>query len=124
MAFFAQLDLPFSSKHFGPTGHAMPMYEYQCDGCNDVFEFIQKFSDPPMTECEACGGGLKKVLSAPSFHLTGGGWYADGYADAKPKEKKTTGGNDKKSSGGGAEKATKSKSDKGSGPAKKSSGSD
>ena len=108
----------------------MPMYEYQCDGCNDVFEFIQKFSDPPMSECEVCGGGLKKVLSAPSFHLTGGGWYADGYADAKPKDKgsKDAGAADSRSSeGGGAKKTTpKSSADKGAGASasKKTGGSD
>ena len=75
----------------------MPMYEYQCGGCREIFEVIQKFSDDPLTTCESCGGTLSKLLSAPSFHLTGGGWYADGYADAKP----GTSGGQAASKGGG-----------------------
>lgn len=58
----------------------MPLYGYQCNKCGGEFEFLQKFSDPPMTKCEECGGKLSKQLSAPAFHLKGGGWYADGYA--------------------------------------------
>jgi len=114
----------------------MPMYEYQCDGCNSDVEYIQKFSDPPMTKCEDCGGRLTKLLSAPSFHLTGGGWYADGYGDAKPKEKKSEGGGsdakksdakDAKGSKGSKDtKGTKDKpsSDKGAGSSKKAGGKD
>ena len=79
----------------------MPMYEYQCGGCREIFEVIQKFSDDPLTTCESCGGRLSKLLSAPSFHLTGGGWYADGYADAKPGTKPGTSGGQAASDGGG-----------------------
>ena len=54
----------------------MPIYEYQCGSCGDVKEVIQKFSDAPLTDCEACGQPeLKKLLSAPAFRLKGGGWY-------------------------------------------------
>ncbi len=56
----------------------MPIYEYGCPSCGHQFEEIQKVSDDPMTECPACGeNGLKKMISAPSFHLKGGGWYKD-----------------------------------------------
>jgi putative FmdB family regulatory protein len=57
----------------------MPIYEYRCQGCGDEFETIQKFSDGPLRKCRKCGGSLEKLLSRSAFHLSGGGWYADGY---------------------------------------------
>ncbi|WP_417916760.1 FmdB family zinc ribbon protein [Candidatus Electronema sp. JC] len=58
----------------------MPVYEYRCSACERVFEVQQKISDPPLTTCSECGGGVKKLVSASAFHLKGGGWYADGYS--------------------------------------------
>jgi putative FmdB family regulatory protein len=57
----------------------MPIYEYQCLNCQKVLEKIQKFSDAPLTVCPVCAGEMKKLVSCSSFHLKGGGWYADGY---------------------------------------------
>jgi putative FmdB family regulatory protein len=62
----------------------MPLYEYECTACHKHTEKIQKFSDPEITTCPHCGGELKRVISAPAFSMKGGGWYADGYASAKP----------------------------------------
>ena len=39
----------------------MPIYEYQCKDCGKVAEYIQKMSDEPKSECEACGGALSKL---------------------------------------------------------------
>jgi putative FmdB family regulatory protein len=60
------------------------MYAYRCVACGAEEEHIQRFSDPPMTTCEACGGRLEKLLTAAGFQLKGAGWYKDGYASAKP----------------------------------------
>jgi putative FmdB family regulatory protein len=64
----------------------MPMYEYQCEQCSQVFEARQKFSDAPLTECRFCGGPVQKLISQTSFALKGSGWYQQGYAAgaAKP----------------------------------------
>ena len=62
----------------------MPMYAYRCVACGAEEEHIQRFSDPPMTTCEACGGRLEKLLTAAGFQLKGAGWYKDGYASARP----------------------------------------
>lgn len=62
----------------------MPLYEYECTTCHKHTEKIQKFSDPEITTCPHCGGPLKRVITAPAFALKGGGWYADGYGNAKP----------------------------------------
>jgi len=61
----------------------MPLYAYKCTDCGEEAEYIQKFSDPPMTECEHCGGCIEKQITAAAFHLKGGGWYKDGYASGK-----------------------------------------
>ncbi len=63
----------------------MPLYEYECTTCHKHTEKIQKFSDPEITVCPHCGGKLERVLSAPAISFKGGGWYADGYGNAKPK---------------------------------------
>jgi putative FmdB family regulatory protein len=63
---------------------SMPMYEYQCEACGLVFEAMQKFSDAPLSECRACGGSVKKLISQTGFALKGDGWYEQGYSSAAP----------------------------------------
>lgn len=58
----------------------MPVYEYECSGCEKVFEVQQRIADDPVETCPDCGGVVKKLISRSSFQLKGGGWYADGYA--------------------------------------------
>ncbi|PYV06002.1 MAG: transcriptional regulator, partial [Acidobacteria bacterium] len=53
----------------------MPLYEYRCLKCGARFEKIVKFSDPPLTACEKCGGELEQLLSAPAIQFKGSGWY-------------------------------------------------
>ncbi len=58
----------------------MPLYEYKCDSCGDVFEVMQKFSDEPLTSHEGCGGAVRRLLSAPALQFKGTGWYVTDYA--------------------------------------------
>jgi putative FmdB family regulatory protein len=58
----------------------MPLYEYQCENCGDVFEIIQKFADTPLTVHEKCGGAVHRLLSAPALMFKGSGWYVNDYA--------------------------------------------
>ncbi len=60
----------------------MPIYEYECPACDNVFEVQQRMSDDPLKTCPDCDGAVKKLVSASSFQLKGGGWYADGYKGA------------------------------------------
>ena len=62
----------------------MPLYEYECATCHKRTEKIQKFSDPEITICPHCGGPLERTITAPAFQFAGGGWYKDGYGNAKP----------------------------------------
>jgi putative FmdB family regulatory protein len=66
---------------------SMPVYEYECNGCQKVFEVHQRIADSPLAACPDCKGSVRKLVSMSSFQLKGGGWYADGYAshDAKSK---------------------------------------
>ena len=57
----------------------MPLYEYRCAKCGDVFEVIQKFADAPLAVHEACGGSVERLISRSGFSLKGSGWYATDY---------------------------------------------
>ena len=72
----------------------MPLYEYQCDACENRFERIQKFSDPPVDVCPSCGGHVRKLLSSPAIQFKGTGWYITDYA----KKSSPDGSSSKKSS--------------------------
>lgn len=59
----------------------MPLYEFLCKACGHRFEKIQKFSDPPPTECPACGEEeIEQVIHAPAVQFKGSGWYVTDYA--------------------------------------------
>lgn len=71
----------------------MPIYEYECSACDNVFEVQQRMSEDPLTSCPDCEGEVKKLVSASSFQLKGGGWYSDGYSgpsNGKEKNGKST----------------------------------
>lgn len=94
----------------------MPLYEYQCDACEERFERIQKFSDPPVDVCPSCGGTVKKLLSSPAIQFKGSGWYITDYAkkpasDTKPAASKESGSSDSGSSTAGSTKESKESKD-------------
>ena len=68
----------------------MPIYEYECVNCNQRFERLQKMSDPLLTVCPQCGGGVHKAFSVPAIQFKGSGWYVTDYG---------------RSSGGGASRS-------------------
>lgn len=57
----------------------MPLYEYKCERCEQVFEVRQKFADAPLTEHEGCGGSVERLLSAPALQFKGTGFYITDY---------------------------------------------
>ena len=75
----------------------MPLYEYRCEGCGELFEVIQKFSDPPLATHEKCGGNVQRLLSAPALQFKGSGWYVTDYAKSGNAER---GNSDKKTESG------------------------
>jgi putative FmdB family regulatory protein len=89
----------------------MPIYEYQCQACGHQLEEIQGFNDAPLVKCPECGKlKLAKLVSAPSFHLKGTGWYKTDFKNSgkKPAEVSEKSSSDDSGSGtatsGAAEK--------------------
>jgi putative FmdB family regulatory protein len=69
----------------------MPIYEYHCKACDRTFEAWQRVTEPRLDRCEHCDArAVERLLSAPAFHLKGGGWYKDGYGSTKPAAKSET----------------------------------
>jgi putative FmdB family regulatory protein len=102
----------------------MPLYEYQCDQCEDRFERIQKFSDPPVETCPSCGGTVKKLLSSPAIQFKGSGWYITDYAkksagDKKPAATKESSGTESSATSTTSDKESKAAKESSSTPAKK-----
>jgi putative FmdB family regulatory protein len=59
----------------------MPIYEYSCQDCKQIFEDWQKDYEERDIPCPVCNGQASRLISSTSFVLKGGGWYASGYTD-------------------------------------------
>jgi putative FmdB family regulatory protein len=103
----------------------MPLYEYECEACQQRFEVIQKFSDPAPETCARCGKGpIRRVISTPAIQFKGSGWYITDYAGGRSSAASSTTASDAgdaKAKSDGA-KADGGKSDAGKSDGGKSSG--
>jgi putative FmdB family regulatory protein len=89
----------------------MPLYEYQCDNCNEKFEVMQKFADAPLTSHEKCGGGpVHRLISTSAFSFKGSGWYVNDYGKGKSPAKESP--SSTSSSGSSAKSSESSKESK------------
>ena len=87
----------------------MPIYEYQCQSCDNRLEALQKISDAPKLDCPACGEqALKKQVSAVAFRLKGSGWYE---TDFKTGDKKNLAGDEQKKTSSTEKPVTSKKTD-------------
>jgi len=69
----------------------MPLYDYRCHQCGEVFEVRQKFADEILKTHEGCGGPLERLISAPALQFKGTGWYVTDYGKGnKPPSGSTT----------------------------------
>jgi putative FmdB family regulatory protein len=65
----------------------MPLYEFQCDACENRFERIQKFTDPNPETCPKCGKSpVRKLPSSPAIQFKGSGFYITDYAKKSSSE--------------------------------------
>ena len=92
----------------------MPIYEYRCGACGHELEVLQKFSEPPLSDCPQCHKpSLSKLISPVGFQLKGSGWYATDFkSSGKPADK----ANDK--NGDAAAKSTEKSGESKSGESK------
>ena len=91
----------------------MPIYEYRCSACGYQNDYLQKLSEPPLSDCPECGKStFSKQVTAAGFQLKGTGWYATDFKNngtSKPSAKKdgaaSKGGEGDSKSGEGSSKA-------------------
>jgi putative FmdB family regulatory protein len=74
----------------------MPLYEYKCGECGQIFEVRQNFADAPLTTHENCGGVVQRLISAPALQFKGSGWYITDYARGGASGKKDAKGDGSK----------------------------
>ena len=62
----------------------MPVYEYTCPNCQNIFEEWLKVSEAAESApCPKCGGKARHIISNTAFVLKGGGWYVTDYGYRK-----------------------------------------
>ncbi len=65
----------------------MPIYEYKCQQCDNIFEeWIKSHVGTEQADCPNCGAVSKQIMSNTSFVLKGGGWYVTEYGNRKNQE--------------------------------------
>jgi putative FmdB family regulatory protein len=90
----------------------MPTYEYECLKCRRVFEIRQRISEPALKVCDACGGEVRRLLSAAPFILKGQGWYVTDYPSESRKQALQSEKSPEKSSDKSSDKASDKAPDK------------
>ena len=74
----------------------MAIYEFLCQECGYRDDLIRKMSDASVENCPECkNNSFYKQVSAPSFKLSGSGWYESDFknsnknkSETKPKKEK------------------------------------
>ena len=63
----------------------MPIYDFQCNKCGFKAEVMRKMSAANIEACPECGAAesFTKQVSAPSFQLSGSGWYVTDFKNGK-----------------------------------------
>ncbi|MEM7248899.1 MAG: FmdB family zinc ribbon protein [Acidobacteriota bacterium] len=89
----------------------MPLYEYRCDSCEQLFEYIQSINSRPKRKCEVCDGKLEKLVSRSGFVLKGTGWYETDFKGKKPKTSDDSSSKSDSSSSSSSSDSGSSKSD-------------
>ena len=67
----------------------MPTYNYYCSDCDSHFSYFQTMSDSPISNCENCGGEVKRLITGGTgLIFKGSGFYLTDYKnDQKTTEK-------------------------------------
>lgn len=69
----------------------MPIYAFECSACGHSFDRLQKLSDSDPSVCPDCGAdAVKRQLTAPSFRLSGSGWYETDFKKGGDKQRNLT----------------------------------
>lgn len=90
----------------------MPTYDYQCRSCGVITEVVHTMLEDGPSECERCGGQLRRLVHPTGIIFRGSGFY-------KTDSRSSSSG----SLGGGNRGATPSSTDTGSSTASADGGS-
>ena len=92
----------------------MPIYEYECKRCKEIFEIFHKIDEDCKVVCPKCLGPAKKLISATNFVLKGSGFYVNDYPSKsqQDRKKKETKGTEKETSPKSEEKKVEKKTEK------------
>lgn len=71
----------------------MPIYEYRCCDCEQIFEEWQKGFEDKDVPCPVCGHKAKRIISNTAFVLKGTGWYVTDYCRSNSSGSAAAGGN-------------------------------
>ena len=66
----------------------MPIHEYQCSRCKNVFELFHKMGEDCEVVCPKCRAPARKMISATSFVLKGSGFHVNDYPSKSRKDGK------------------------------------
>lgn len=62
----------------------MPIYEYRCKECHQVFEEWSKSAEEAAApSCPVCDSRTERIISNTAFVLKGSGWYATDYGNRR-----------------------------------------
>ena len=78
----------------------MPTYDYQCRSCGNITEVVHSMLEDGPTECERCGGPLRRVFHPTGIIFKGGGFYK---TDSRSSSSSSVGGGSQSSSTGSSE---------------------
>jgi len=86
----------------------MPIYAFACTACGHQFDRLQKMSDPDPAACPECSAdAVSRQMTAPSFRLSGSGWYETDFKKDGDKKRNLT----EKGEGASAKTSSEPKSD-------------
>jgi len=74
----------------------VPTYDYQCRSCGNITEVVHSMLEDGPTECERCGGPLRRVFHPTGIIFKGGGFYK---TDSRSSSSSSVGGGSQSSEG-------------------------
>ena len=57
----------------------MPLYDYECLACSNIFELRQSFTDDPVGTCPKCQSHSRRKFVAVPIIYKGSGFYTTDY---------------------------------------------
>jgi putative FmdB family regulatory protein len=83
----------------------MPIYEYRCCDCEQIFEEWQKGFEDKDVPCPVCGHKAKRLISNTAFVLKGTGWYVTDYCRSNSSGNAAAGANGSNGTNGASKAA-------------------